>query len=30
LGSRIGRVRQNAEQGSIGYQLVEQLQFFRR
>ena len=30
LGSRKGRVRENAERGSIGYQLAEQLQLFRR
>ena len=30
LGSRKGRVRENAEHGSIGYQLAEQLQSFRR
>ena len=29
LGSRKRRVRENAEQSSIGYQLVEQLQLFR-
>ena len=30
LGCRKGRVRENAEHGSIGYQIVEQLQSFRR
>ena len=30
LGSRIGWLRENAEQGSIGYQFAEQLQSFRR
>ena len=29
-GNRNCRVRENAEYGSIGYQLAEQLQFFRR
>jgi hypothetical protein len=28
-GSRRGRVHENAEQGSMGYQLAEQLQLFR-
>ena len=30
LDTRKGRVRENAEPGSIGYQLAEQLQLFRR
>ena len=30
LGTRIGKVRENAELGSIGYQRAEQLQSFRR
>src|SRR6516165_12325961 len=30
LGCRKSRVRENAEHGSIGYQLAEQLQLFRR
>ena len=30
LGIRRGRVRENAEHGSIGYQLAEQLQLLRR
>ena len=30
LGSRIGRVRQHAEPGGIGYQLAQHLQSFRR
>ena len=30
LGSWKGRVDENAKQGSIGYQLAEQLQLFRR
>ena len=30
LGRRIGWVRENAEPGSIGYQIVTQLQSFRR
>ena len=29
LGTRSGRVRENAEPGSIGYQLADQLQSFR-
>ena len=29
-GSRKGRVRENAKRGSVGYQLAEQLQLFRR
>jgi len=29
-GTRKGRVGENTEQGSIGYQLAEQLQLFRR
>ena len=30
LGSRKSRVRENAEQGSVGYYIVDQLQSFRR
>jgi hypothetical protein len=29
-GNRIGRVREKAERGSIGHQIAEQLQSFRR